>query len=163
MKNRPAILLISAGIVWLCVSLYLFPLGVRLLMQTLEPPLSETTYSLLTPVENLLGGRSEGVLLLLAVGLLLGMVKGRAVMAKSVEKEAQRISQLSTPSWSEIFSKRQYIVMGVMICIGVGMKFFSVPNDWRGMVDVAVGFALLQGASAYFRNGIMSLRADTQQ
>jgi len=38
--------------------------------------------------------------------------------------------------------------------LGMGIRYFGVPVDVRGLIDVAVGSALINGAMLYFRVGV---------
>lgn len=159
LKNSESRIIFVSGLIWFAVSLYLFPLGVRLLTATMEPPLDSQTFSLLTPLGHLLGGRTEAVIALLAFGLFIGYFKGRYVLGKSVEREVARIRSTHDVSFKHIYSKKQYIIIGSMVFIGMAVKFFGVPNDWRGTIDVAIGFALMNGGVAYLRQALLNLEA----
>jgi hypothetical protein len=38
-----------------------------------------------------------------------------------------------------------------MILLGLSMRFMPILIDVRGVIDVAIGFALLNGSMLYFR------------
>jgi hypothetical protein len=147
---RPYFLLCQ-GLVWLAVGLYLLPLGIFFLMQTLEPG-----YSSSLPLYGLLASISltptESACSLLALGLLIGRIKSRTVFAKAVTKSEQYVASLpARASVFKIYPPRYILLVGVMMGLGISMRVFSVPLDIRGFVDVAVGAALTQGAIAYFK------------
>ncbi len=46
---------------------------------------------------------------------------------------------------------KTYVIILCMMSLGKIMTFLEVRPDIRGLVDIAVGTALLQGAVQYFR------------
>jgi len=87
---------------------------------------------------------------LLFLGVALGFIKGRMVFAKTVQRIVKRIRSLSLPiRISQVYPPVYLAVIGVMVLFGVGLRF--VPEQVRGVIDVAVGSALIQGAILYFR------------
>jgi hypothetical protein len=86
----------------------------------------------------------------LIAAVLLGFVKGRVVFAKTVQKMAMRIAHLPQPiRLFHVYPWPYWCLIGVMMGMGVVLRFF--PDTVRGIVDVAVGSALVQGAMLYFR------------
>jgi hypothetical protein len=43
------------------------------------------------------------------------------------------------------------MLMGIMILLGLSMKWLGLPIEIRGTIDVAIGSALMNGGIAYFR------------
>lgn len=98
-------------------------------------------------------GRADYVaIFLMAFGLLLGNTKGRFVMSKAARKNVERIRSLPEPqSFKGLFTPRYILLVMVMMGIGMGMRSIGLAKDVRGLVDIAVGAALIQGATVYFR------------
>lgn len=91
--------------------------------------------------------------MLVAVALLIGFIKGRTVLAKSANRLVARIKTFEEPTpFHKIYTPSYYLLIAVMMSIGMGMRFFHVPDDIRGFIDVAVGAALLNASMLYFRH-----------
>lgn len=143
-------LIIFSGAIWFVVGSFLLQLGLRLLMGTLEP---EATFSsMLTFVSFRMGSLENAVILLITLGLIIGFFKGRFVLGKSVKRLVSRIRSFQQPTpISKIYTPAYYILLGSMMMIGMLIKYFQVPDDIRGTVDVAIGAALINGSMLYFR------------
>lgn len=72
----------------------------------------------------------------IVLALLVGFIKGYFVLSKTVDKMKDRVPGV-----------KSILLIGVMIGLSWAMKF--LPPQVRGFVDVAVGHALLHGASRY--------------
>lgn len=138
-------LIMLSGALWLCVGLFLLPFGITLLLHEEVRPLT-------TSLSPLFGGLQEATVALLASALFIGYIKGRYVLGKSSRRIVNRIRSFPDPtSLANIFSPAYLILLGSMILLGISIKFFGVPNDVRGFVDVAIGAALINGAFITFR------------
>lgn len=134
MQTSHKTLYVLQGAVWLMVGAMLLNMGIRFLMSTLEE------------------GKENGHLMLLILALILGQLKGRFMMKKVAMRSFDRISKMTQPvALHNIYTKGNYIVIGIMMLLGMGMKFLPVPLEARGFIDVAVGSALIQGSLFYFR------------
>ncbi len=143
-------LIIFSGAVWFVVGSFLLQLGLRLLMGTLEPEASFS--SMLHFVSHRMGSIENAVILLITIGLIVGFFKGRVVLAKSVNRLVTRIRSFHEPTpIAKIYTLPYYILLASMMMIGMLIKYFQVPDDIRGTVDVAIGAALINGAMLYFR------------
>lgn len=93
---------------------------------------------------------------LVFVAIVIGMIKGRFVLAKTVNKFVKRI--LLTPSplkFKDLFPPRYLILIGSMMCIGMFLRFLPVPKDIKAFIDLAIGSALINGAFLYFKQASM--------
>jgi len=156
MKTSPITLVAISGLIWFAVGFWLLFLGLRLLVDSVEGGML---------VENLApytGGLQQAALLLVALGLWIGYYKGKFALGKSVKRNVDRLQALSGPvSIVYVYSRASYILLLAMMCLGMLIKFLGIPNDIRGVIDVAVGSALLQGAVLYFRHAWHMRRAMT--
>ena len=85
--------------------------------------------------------------------VVIGFIKGRWVLAKTAKCVTQRI--LSLPNLcpiSSIYSRSYLIMLSSMILLGVSMKWLAIPYDVKGVIDIAIGSALTNGAALYFRH-----------
>lgn len=139
-----------SGLIWLAVGIFLFSMGVRLLTAHLNGGTDSTP--LLNLVSPYFGGAEQATVVLIAIALYIGFLKGKHVLGKSARQGIQRLQTLPDPvSITKIYSAKYYILLGLMIGLGMSLKYTGIPSDVRGFIDLAVGTALIQGAIIYFR------------
>ena len=143
-------LMLIAGVLWLAIGLYLMPLGLRYL----EACLTNPGYTpLLALLQGFVSSPDYALVFIIAVALVIGQMKGRVILSKSANREVTRIRSLPDPSpLLHLFSGRFYLLMVIMMSLGMAMTLFSVPLDIRGLIDVIVGVALIQGSLVYLRS-----------
>lgn len=140
-----------SGVIWFIIGMGLLTLGLNFIVYKAQVEIHETT-SLVAKIAPLAGGREQAALTLIAVGLLAGFMKGRFVLVKTVRRVVERILKLPVPiKFSQIYSKGYLLLMGGMVLLGMGIKWVGFPMEIRGIIDVAIGSALMNGAVAYFR------------
>ncbi len=140
-----------SGIVWFVVGVGLLTLGLNFIVYRAHIECHETT-SLIAKIAPLTGGREQAALTLIVIGLIIGFIKGRFALAKTVKRVVERILKLDPPiKFSQVYSKGYLLLMVGMILLGLSMKWLGLPVEIRGMIDVAIGSALMNGAVAYFR------------
>lgn len=140
-----------SGVIWLIVGIGLLTLGLNFIVHKAQIDFQETT-SLIAKITPLAGSRQQAALLLITLGLVIGFIKGRFVLTKTVRRVVERIMSRQPPiRFSEVYSRGYLLLIGGMILMGLSMKWLGLPEDIRGLVDVAIGSALMNGASAYFR------------
>ncbi len=147
-------LIIFSGLIWLIVGCFLLPLGLNFLLQAVQKiHLHEKVhYPLLSLFLSLTSNVENAAVILIAIGMLIGYSKGRYILGKSALKGVQRIRSFSNPTeLKNIYSLKYYILLIIMIGLGVSMKYLGIPTDIRGLIDVAIGSALINGAMIYFR------------
>ncbi|MFI0435181.1 MAG: hypothetical protein ACH350_05575 [Parachlamydiaceae bacterium] len=157
-KVSHATLIFLSGLVWLCVGSVLLPLGLNFIVDTLLIENHHLPHPVLSFLIPYTGGLESAALIWIAITLMIGFLKGRAVFSKSVNRSVRYISTLPNPApLSKIYTPGYYLLLGSMILLGVLMRF--VPLDIRGGVDVAVGCALINGAMLYFRQAWLARQA----
>ena len=148
--SKPVWIAIS-GVIWFVVGIGLLTLGMHFIVFKTQVDLYETE-SLISRFSSLAGGREQAALALITIGLIIGFVKGRFVLVKTVKRVVNRILALSEPvRISQVYSKGYLLLIGSMVLLGTSMKWIGLPLEIRGIVDIAIGSALMNGASAYFR------------
>ena len=141
---------ISGG-VWFVVGVGLMTLGLRFIVQKAELGHGDTT-SLIARLAPSMGGRDHAAMGLITVALLIGFMKGRFVLVKTVQRVVHRILSLAEPvQFRQVYGRGYLFLIGGMILLGMSLKWLPVPIEVRGAVDVAVGAALINGSMAYFR------------
>lgn len=154
LKFSHTTLIVISGCIWLCVGLVLLPLGLNFLTES-TAHYTENGVTAFPLLHQLIGFGMEAeqaAILLIALGLFIGYLKGKYVLAKSALKGIERILQFPSPvSLQRIYSKKYYILLGGMLAMGLSIKFFGFQLDVRGFVDVTIGSALINGSMVYFR------------
>lgn len=147
-------LIIVSGLIWFGVGCFLLPLGLNFLLHVIQTSRYHTGdhYPLLNLFSSFISNIENAVVLLIALGLLIGYFKGRYILGKSAIKGVQRIRSFSDPTpLKNIYSLKYYILLFLMIGLGMSMKYLGIPADVRGVIDVAIGAALINGAMIYLR------------
>ncbi len=151
MKLSKASWIAISGVLWFVVGVGLLTLGLNFIVFKAQMELSETT-SLIAKIAPLAGGREQAALALIAMGLIAGFMKGRFVLVKTVKRVTERIISLEMPiKFSQVYSRGYVFLIAGMVLLGMSMKWIGLPMEVRGLIDVAIGSALMNGASAYFR------------
>lgn len=128
-----------SGISWFFLGTYLAYKGIRYLVIAISDA-------------NLLFSPGRKFALLVSFALVVGYCKGRFVLRKTAERLISRIASLSNPiSFFQIYPLRYWLLIGCMMALGMGLNIFSIPFDVRGLVDLAIGTALITGSFFYFR------------
>lgn len=145
MKQRGWV--ISSGLLWLVAGGWLLYKGLRLIAEAAFQP-----GSLCDSMQGTLGSAQQAASLYIAIGLLIGFLKARFVFVKTVRRVVSRIAALPLPiSFSQAYAPSYWMLIGGMMALGMGFRFLPIPIDVRGMIDVAIGSALVHGAFFYFR------------
>lgn len=88
----------------------------------------------------------------IAVGLVVGFLKGRFVLVKTVRRVVSRITSLPLPiQFKDAYSPSYWILIASMMALGMIFRFLPISTEIRGAIDVAIGSALINGALLYFR------------
>lgn len=150
-RFRHKTLIFISGIIWLAIGVFLLNLGLNFIVDSVAKPLPFISF-----FASLTGGLEEAAICLVVLGLLIGFFKGRYVLSKSVNRLVSRIKSFPEPlSPLKMYSAPYYGLIIVMMLLGMGMNFFGVPLDIRGLIDVAVGAALINGSTLYFRSALL--------
>ena len=102
---------------------------------------------------GLFGGGEQGALWIVAVGLFIGFIKGRFILSKTVQRVCSRIETLTPPiQIGQVYAASYLFLIGGMVLLGMSLRFIPVPIDIKGLIDIAIGSALLNGSLLYFRS-----------
>jgi len=151
---RHKTLILISGLIWLGVGIVLLPLGLRFIAASAaeNASLHSDRVPLLEFFSDWAGGSEQAGLFLITAGLALGYAKGRFILSRSVNRLVKRIRSFPEPApISKIYSPPYYLLLCTMLFVGLGIKYLGIPYDIRGLIDVAIGAALLNGAMLYFR------------
>jgi hypothetical protein len=142
-----------SGAVWMIIGVFLLNLGLQLMMQGAKgEAFSLEGYSpLFVWLSTLFSGFENAIIVLIILSIVVGFFKGRFVLRKVAARTHQRLQAFENPtSIANVYTKANYAVIIGMMMLGMAMRYFNIPNDIRGPIDIAVGTALMQGAIAYF-------------
>lgn len=139
---------IFSGAIWMTIGIFLLQLGLNLLFQPIAVGTS-------TPLFNILStyiSPSEAAIFITVLGLYIGFLKGKYVLTKTANRTLNQIRMLPNPApLHKMYDRKYYILLGIMITLGMSIKYMGIPNDVRGAIDVIIGSALINGAVHYFR------------
>lgn len=158
MKLNHFKLILFSGAIWFCIGMYLLTIGMRFIVHVSQ--FGTEGFSLISRFTPIAGSREQAALLLIVLGLLIGFMKGRFVLSKTVQRVVQRIISLPLPiKFSQVYGPGYLALIAGMILLGMSLKWLHFPIEFRGIIDVAIGSALLNGATAYFRTAIIYRRS----
>lgn len=153
-KTSHSTLYALSGIIWMGVGIMLLNLGLGYIMNGFQSGVfaSDGYSGLFSWMAAKTGAADYAAIVLIMLSLVVGIAKGRFVMAKAAQKSSYRISKLANPTAiTNLYSRSNLILLAVMMSMGMLMKVLALPYDIRGSIDTAVGCALMQGSLAYFR------------
>lgn len=147
MKVRHTAVIVVSALSWLVIGVFLLTKGFYLLLQP-------TTSSCLWEKLSFFSTRPEEKgLILVCLGLVIGFLKGRLVLSKTATRLIGRLESFPNPCpIALIYPKYYWILLLSMVFLGVSLKWLPIPFDFKGVIDVAIGAALTNGASFYIRH-----------
>ena len=143
-----------SGLIWLAAGISLMHKGLKFVADASYLP-----DAFCVRFQERFGSIQAAGTALVAVALLLGFLKGRFVLVKTVRRVSFRIQSLPLPiKITSLYTPSYLILLGSMMALGFLVRFISMPMDIRGFIDVAIGSALINGAMLYFQAARGSLR-----
>lgn len=123
--------IVISGAVWCIVGGFLLSLGLYLLISS--------------PQKN--------IMIFIPLSLALGLIKGHFILSKTAQKAVKRVLLISEPiSFIQVYPPIYLGLIASMMLLGVGLKWLEIAYYIRGVIDVAVGFALMNASTTYFRS-----------
>ncbi len=146
-------LIFLSGFVWILIGTFLLSLGIHFILEALRvADATSGRFSVLAFFDRFVSDRANGVILVVTAALIVGYLKGRMVLSKSVDRQIKRIASLPNPAPLRlIYGKGYYMLIAGMILLGISLRFWPITMDTRGAIDLCIGSALLNGAMLYFR------------
>lgn len=136
-----------SGFLWFAIGVSLLYKGLHFIAQAAFEP-----NSLSARMQGMFGSPQQASTVLIAAGLIIGYMKAKFVLSKTVRRVVARIASLPLPiRFKDVYSPSYWILILAMVGIGLTFRFLPIPLDLRGAVDVAIGSALVNGAMLYFR------------
>jgi hypothetical protein len=160
MNVKPTVAIAFSGFLWLIMGIFLLMKGLNLIVLAIHPEQFSVTSALIPFLARFAGKAESAALIIIAFGLVLGFVKGRFVLSKSVKRTVQRILLLPLPlKLQHVYSKGYVAIIASMMCLGMILRWSHLPADVHGLIDVAIGSALVNGGMIYFRFALFSKKS----
>jgi Na+/H+ antiporter NhaC len=94
--------------------------------------------------------RASVIIIASAIWLAVGIAKGRYVLAKTSQRNIERIKAMTEPQRPiRVYSLRSWVVISLTVLLSLALTLFNTPPFWRGGINLAVGFALLMSSINY--------------
>jgi hypothetical protein len=94
--------------------------------------------------------RASVIIIASIIWLAVGVAKGRYVLAKTSQRNIERIQAMTGPQRPiRVYSLRSWIVIGLTVSLSLALTLFNTPPFWRGGINLAVGCALLMSSLNY--------------
>lgn len=152
---RKAILL--SGLLWMAIGILLLSKGISYLHIAGNVVINGTHegFSMIKKLTEYTKNPEQSALILICVALCIGFFKGRIVFKKTVNRVVTRIRSQQEPiALSKVYSLGYVILIVGMMGLGMVFKYLPLPLDFKGFLDFAIGFALINGAMLYFRAAV---------
>ena len=86
----------------------------------------------------------------LVAAVVIGSAKGRFVLGKTAQRNLDRLNAITEPQkLVQVYALRSWIMIGLMLLISASLTWLNAPMLWRGVVNVAVGLALMVSSRVY--------------
>lgn len=93
------------------------------------------------------------LILFIALGLILGVVKGYFIFSRVVRKNIARIARMEDTAFILAFIPwKTYLLIGLMIMVGMALRHSTLPKQYLAILYLGVGLALILSSLQYFRN-----------
>lgn len=139
----------ACGWIWLFAGVMLLRKGVYFaseLAASHEPVVASSWFASLS---EFLGSSQRAAMLLLLIAVGIGFMKARTVLAKASKRNIDRLVSMKEVPFYAIFDLKMFVLIGLMMGLGMVMSRLPIAFEWRVLVDVAVGSALVVGARNY--------------
>lgn len=91
--------------------------------------------------------------MLILCGCVVGYIKGKYVISKSTLRNVARLQSLPQPiKITQVYTLPYYLLIAGMISMGILLNALGIPSDIRGLINTAVGYALIEGSLVAYRS-----------
>jgi len=153
LRFKPQFLVFLSGIPYFLAGVMLNRKGVGFLSEAAQ--LSDKLPSLTLPFVRALsfiGDATAAMLCIVVLAVVAGIFKGRKVIVPGVSRNFARLQTMTADApLTQLYDRKGWIILGVMMSLGMMINNLPVPIDIRGFIDVTVGIALIQGGVASLR------------
>lgn len=152
MKFEKHSLISIVGMVWFIVGIFLLFSGLKLIFftglikgQSFTPIISVIMYAFT-------GAIIPTMIVIVFLGLLLGYAKSKWAFVRVIRKTVQRIYPMpGLVRISNLYRLHEILLIFAVIALSRIVQFIHLPLDIQGVVNIAIGSALINGAVVYFR------------
>lgn len=152
MKFEKHSLITVVGLVWFVVGIFLLFSGLQLIFltallngQSFTPILSVVMYAFT-------GAVIPSIVVSVFLGLLLGYAKSKWAFVRMIRKTVQRIYPMpGLVRISSLYRLHEALLIIAVIALSRIAKILHFPPDIQGVINIAIGSALISGAVVYFR------------
>lgn len=138
------------GVLCFSIGSILLPLGLNNLIDCLLLENRDNSHPLLNMLSPFVGGLDTAALVLIAIALFLGYIKGTRIFAKSALNTVTRICTLENPASITSLCTPSYLVLLLALC-GLLFLLYFIPEDLSGIIEITLGSASIHGAMTFFR------------
>ncbi len=136
-----------SGLTWLGIGMLLIYKGLQFIVQAQG--------KMIDFFASFAGNQQQGALFLIVIALFIGFLKGRFVLSKTVKRVTRHMLTFASPiKVSQMYTKGYFILLGCMMLLGMTFKYVPIGADIRGLIDLAVGSALVNGSLLYFKRAV---------
>ncbi len=147
--------IVISGCVWLGIGCLLTFKGLFLIALAMIADLG-SSYPLVNLCTKLFRESERSILFLVFLAVILGLIKGRFVLANTVKRTVKRLLLIPSPLKIQYLFPWSYVILVIgMMSLGMSLKYLPIPKDVRGFIDIAVGSALINGAFIYFKHATL--------
>ena len=144
---KPRTWIAFSGFLWLGIGVFLLYKGIHFISEGITTP-----FSLSDRFQKTFGSTEKAATIWIVTGLIIGFLKGRLIFPKTVQRIVHRIRALPLPiGFAQVYPPSYWLLITAMVGLGMLMRILPIPVDARGLIDVAIGSALMNGAMLYFR------------
>ncbi|MES2199635.1 MAG: hypothetical protein V4489_05670 [Chlamydiota bacterium] len=149
MNIRHGLAIALSGTLWMTIGILLLFKGFSYLLHSTPGQVP----SLLPYLSSFTKQAEQASLILVSVGLLIGFIKGRLILAKTAARVIKKIESLPNPCpILSVYSPGYLMLLGSMVFLGMLFKWLPLAYDIKGVIDIAIGSALTNGSAFYFRH-----------
>jgi hypothetical protein len=157
MRIKHATAIALSGLIWFIGGMMLLSKGLNFIVASVRSEQIGSLIALLLPLSKT---AEQAALFLVVIGLAVGYLKGRMVLTKSVKRVVDRIFSFPSPvRLIDVYNKSYILLILSMVGLGFIIRFLPISVDIRGVIDVAIGSALVKGSLMYFRFAIAAKKA----
>lgn len=145
MKIKHSQALRLTGLLWFFIGLFLTVSGIVFFLKAYE--MQSTLWIL-----PLFPAKEIGFLVLFLVAIILGFLKARFLLMRSVKKMTSKLLKMENPVvLKKLYPITFYLLVFCMLSLGLILRLLHIPQDVKAFFMLTVGIGLLNGSALYFQ------------
>jgi hypothetical protein len=161
LRFKQKTLIFISGVFPFTVGFFLIKMGFNLLVTASSEMevYTKVSYPLLSLFVSIFSSHQTALFMLILLACFIGYMKGKYVISRTTKRNIIRLQSLPQPiRITQLYTVPYYILVAGMMGLGLLMNAAGVPKDVRGLIDSAVGFALIEGSLLAFRTTLQRLK-----